>query len=146
MRIGYDYLIAFFDKRGENQKHGRRSTGGYDDLIRRDIHAIFCEIVFTDGLSQLYNPEAVCVVCFSIPDGLVACFVDAFRRIKIRLSNLQMNDILPAPFHLLRLFKDIHNNEGGNFRCSLCNHGSLHFVTVKGYPRFSFPGWKSYLS
>ena len=74
------------------------------------------------------------VMGLPLAQGANTPLLDALRRVEIGLSNLEVDDILSVPLHLLGGFQDIHDDErrdlGGSFRkqrgrfiCTLL-HGS----------------------
>ncbi len=86
------------------------------------VTLIFIKVVLTDCFSQFKKSKTMSVMGLSISHSPVACFPDALRCIKIGFTNFKMNDILASPLHLLGFFKDIHDNERKDLRCSFCYH------------------------
>ena len=137
--IGDDHLVALLEKGREEDHHGRRGAGGDEDLIGRNGHAVALSIMIADRLPQFQEAETVGVVGLPLLQGAHAGLLDALRRVEIRLSDLEMDDIFAAPFHLLRGFQDIHDDEGRDLRGSFSDH-RLRFFTVPCSMRFTLSG------
>ena len=90
-----------------------RGPGGDQDLVRVHLYFVSIVIVLRNGFSQLQYAHAVGVMRLSIPDGADRCFLDAFRRVKVRLAHLEVYDISAFPLHGSRLSMTSITMKGG---------------------------------
>jgi len=67
--------------------------------------------VFTDGFPQLEDTQAVRIVRESILYSLDRTLADDLRRGEIRLSNFEMNNMLPLSFKFMGPFQYIHHDK-----------------------------------
>ena len=79
---------------------------------------------------QLDDPEAVRVMGLSPLNGLYCRFTDALWRGEVRLTDLQVDNITSLSFKFMGPFKDVHDNEWGNFPGSFS-----YFVHVSAFER-----------
>ncbi len=61
------------------------------------------------------------VMGLPLAQGANTALLDALRRVEIGLSNLEVDDILSAPLHLLGGFQDIHDDERRDLDGSFVN-------------------------
>ena len=72
-------------------------------------------MILANGLPELKQAQTMGVMGKSVIKGFAGRFFDAGRRIKIRLTNLQMDDAATLTFKFLSPFQYIHDNKGGHF-------------------------------
>jgi len=120
--IGDDHLVVPFENRREKDHHRRRGAGGDDDLFRANDDTVTLPVVIADRLSELRQSQTVGVVGFAFPQGSVSGRLNALRRIKIGLSDLEMNHILAIALHSLGGFQNFHDKERTNIRRSSGDH------------------------
>jgi hypothetical protein len=86
--------------------------------------------MFTDGLPEFDHAHTVGIMGVAFFQSLTACLFNALRGIKIRFAHLEMDYGNAFAFHLSGPFQNIHDNERGNFRKSVCNHGDWLLLSV----------------
>src|SRR5439155_12642041 len=109
-----DLAIAGIQERGEQEEHGRRGPGGYEDLVGRDRHAVARKVMLRDGLAQGHEPEAVRVPGPAVLEGLLGRFPDYGRCVEIGFAELEVDDVGTLPLQLLGALENLDGQERGD--------------------------------
>lgn len=101
-RVRNKDLISRIQESVHGCKSSFTNTYGYKDFRCFIICTMVLVLPFCNGFSQFRDTIVGCVKYMSCCKALICCFFDLLRCIKIRTSDLQVNDLLlPAAFCLL---------------------------------------------
>ncbi len=109
-----DDRFSVFQKSGKAQEHGRRSSGGDNDLIRVYVPSGPLPGVFTDCFPQLQKTQAVGIMGLSGLDRPAGCVFDTLRGVEIGLTDLQVDNVRSVRFQLFGRFKHVHDQKGAD--------------------------------
>jgi len=103
-RIRNQHFIAFFQKCCHRRISRLTDTNCYKNFRCFIIHIVMFVFPFCDFFPECRSSIIGCIKYMSRIQALIRCILDLFRCIKVRTSNLQMNDFLSCLLHLCCLF------------------------------------------
>src|SRR5580698_1658038 len=114
--IGIDDLVAHIRQRQNRKENNWLSAGDDDHPIARDIDSATARNILGNGLAQLGQSCRRTVVSPSCLEGFDPGFDDVFGRVKIGLTNFEMNDVFALAFQSTRLIQYLKGGLGAQSR------------------------------
>lgn len=114
--IMFFIILALIDQGEDDEKHDRLATRCHHDLRRIDRDPARLRHVGGDRLAQLRDTRRRSVMRLPIPQGAHARLDDILRRVEIRFTDLQVNDIAALGLQRPRLRQDRERRLGAQTR------------------------------
>src|SRR5207249_12280200 len=122
-RVSQEHFVAGVEQSREEEEHGRGGSRGDEDLLGGDGDAVSRVVVLGDGLAQRQETQAVRISRAPVLEGLLGRLPDDGRGVEVRLTELEVDDVLALPLELLGTLEDLHGEEGLDDLRTLRRHG-----------------------